>query len=298
MPHWPCFSKSKRAAEQFFAGAVDEAVRDVAGKLRAVALRQFRLRIGQIDVARPAVHEQRDHRLGPRANWDVCGFMSVAMRALRISGGAPSRFSSFSSHANATAADAHCVALQKAAAGECRGAFRKNDTFFITGRARCSTRAAWQAFEKWHWPFGHVKNSAGASLSIEVQEFVGAQEHLAQVHQRLEVRVNGVRLLIARLCLARRSSSTAACASISRLEPVGENACGRAKAPTAWCSGFRAPASPAQPVFGGRFGRGAEPPSESSQRAAPPRGGSGRERARYRPYPGFCSSAPSLPSTT
>jgi hypothetical protein len=55
-----------RAAEQFLARAVDEAEVDVPLVILAVVPGEFRLRVEEIDVARPAVHEQRDHRLGLR----------------------------------------------------------------------------------------------------------------------------------------------------------------------------------------------------------------------------------------
>ena len=43
------------------------------GKVLAVASRQLRLGVEQVDVARPALHEQRDHRLGPRRGWGRLG---------------------------------------------------------------------------------------------------------------------------------------------------------------------------------------------------------------------------------
>ena len=51
-----------RAAEQLGAGLGGVVVLDVAGEILQVPLGQLRLGVEQIDVARPALHEQRDHR--------------------------------------------------------------------------------------------------------------------------------------------------------------------------------------------------------------------------------------------
>ena len=55
-----------RAPQQPLARPVDEAVGDLAAIFHAVELLKLRLGIGEVHVGRAAMHEQRDHRRGPR----------------------------------------------------------------------------------------------------------------------------------------------------------------------------------------------------------------------------------------
>ena len=81
VPHWPCFSNLPRAAEELLAGPIDEAELDVAAVIGAAVPRQLGLGIEQIDVRRPAVHEERDHRLG---FWRKVGLPREQVERVRI----------------------------------------------------------------------------------------------------------------------------------------------------------------------------------------------------------------------
>ena len=62
VPHCAVLGELPGAAEQLLARPVDEAEDDVAAVLGAVVPGQLGLGVEQVDVRRPAVHEQRDHR--------------------------------------------------------------------------------------------------------------------------------------------------------------------------------------------------------------------------------------------
>src|SRR5690349_18748971 len=62
-----------RTAEQLFARAIHETEFYLARVVLPAPLRQLWFRVEQIDVTRPAVHEERDHRLGLRAQWRNLG---------------------------------------------------------------------------------------------------------------------------------------------------------------------------------------------------------------------------------
>src|SRR5205823_302634 len=58
--------KFPRAAEQFFGRAIDETESYLSRVILPATPGQFRFRVEQVDVARTAVHEERDHGAGAR----------------------------------------------------------------------------------------------------------------------------------------------------------------------------------------------------------------------------------------
>ena len=71
------------AAQQAFTSALDKTVLDVTLVGFTVHPLQFRLGIGEIHVSRPAMHEQRDHRLGLRLEMR---FLQIQVEVLRATG--------------------------------------------------------------------------------------------------------------------------------------------------------------------------------------------------------------------
>ena len=135
-PALAVFLEFPRAAEQVAAGFVGEAVMHVAAVLLAVETRQFRLGIGEIHVARAAVHEERNHRLRLRSVvrlfWrEVERLFSTRNR--RRSG---EQFVAVQQPAQRQAADAHRVVPEKPAAVE---GFAR----VVHASSSSTTRAGW-----------------------------------------------------------------------------------------------------------------------------------------------------------
>ena len=64
-PALTMFLKHVRTAKQLLAGAIDKAEVHVAAIVGSTQPAQFRLRIEQIHMRGPTMHEQRDHRRRP-----------------------------------------------------------------------------------------------------------------------------------------------------------------------------------------------------------------------------------------
>ena len=174
MPHWPCCVNFHGLPRHLGAGlggvVVLDRRRGTAGRR---SLRQLRLGVEQVDVARPALHEQRDHRPRPRR------MVRRLRRAGRTSAAPapawPARraaCSRFSSQARAERADAHRAASQEVPAG-------------MTGE-RGGVSLPVSGCGMWH-------------SSVDVQKRVGAPERLAEAGQGEQLGVIRLGILCRRL---------------------------------------------------------------------------------------------------
>ena len=106
-----------RAAEELAAGFVSKAVLDVAGVVHAVAALQLGLGVCEVHVARAAVHEEGNHRLGPGRKVRLLGLQIKPTLSARDVLGRAEQFLTLQQPRQRQAANAHGVAGKELAAG-------------------------------------------------------------------------------------------------------------------------------------------------------------------------------------
>ena len=117
-PALAVFLELPRAAKEFAAGFVGEAVLNVAAVIHAVATLQLGLGIGEVHVARAAVHEQGNHCLGPGRKVRLLGLQIKPPLGARNILGRAEQFFSLQQPRQRKTADAHGVAGEKLSAVE------------------------------------------------------------------------------------------------------------------------------------------------------------------------------------
>ena len=130
------FLEFPRAAEEFAAGLVGEAVMDIAAIVHAVTALQLRLGIDEVHMTRAAVHEQRNHCLGLGREVRLLGLQVKAALPARDVLGCTEQFLPLQQPRQREAADTHRVAGEELAAGVAGEKFVHAKISFTT-RAFC-----------------------------------------------------------------------------------------------------------------------------------------------------------------
>ena len=141
-PALAVFLELPRAAEKFAAGLVGEAVMDIAAIVHAVTALQLGLGIGEVHVARAAVHEQGNHCLGPGRKVRLLGLQIKPPLGARNILGRAEQFFSLQQPRQRKTTDAHGVAGEKLSAVE----------KVVHAKSSFTTRAFWPSVRVCSWP--------------------------------------------------------------------------------------------------------------------------------------------------